>query len=203
MHGIPVDGASQCRILLAMGVKAKRRSRRGFAVALAAAALAMGSVNLILRGSEPGGIEDVQAFIFGEPDLGPVDFATLRRRRVPNDALACPPEACPHAAADIVPPDFPVPAERLRRIVAAVAAAEPRAELVFDDPSAEQDRYVVRSRLLRFPDTVDVRVIGRGEGRSTLAIYSRSRIGFVDFGVNRARIARWLERVAAAAREGA
>jgi uncharacterized protein (DUF1499 family) len=191
-------------MLLAMGVKAKRLSRRGFTGALAAAALAVGSANLILRGSEPGGIEDVHAFMFGKPDLGAVDFATLRRRRVPNDALACPPEACPNALPDIVPPVFPVPGERLRRIVTAVATAEPRTELIFSDRWAEQDRYLVRSRLLRFPDTVDVLVIGQGEGRSTLALYSRSQIGFVDFGVNRARIARWLERVGeVAAREGA
>ena len=45
---------------------------------------------------------------------------------------------------------------------------------------------------MRFPDTVDVEVFPAGENQSTLAIYSRSLIGRKDFGVNRARITRWL-----------
>jgi uncharacterized protein (DUF1499 family) len=48
---------------------------------------------------------------------------------------------------------------------------------------------------MRFPDTVDALVVGRGEGRSTVALYSRSQVGYSDLGVNRARIARWLERI--------
>jgi uncharacterized protein (DUF1499 family) len=35
-------------------------------------------------------------------------------------------------------------------------------------------------------------VLPAGAGRSTLAIYSRSLVGRKDFGVNRARIQRWL-----------
>jgi hypothetical protein len=31
--------------------------------------------------------------------------------------------------------------------------------------------------VLRFPDTIDALIIGQDEGRSTLALYSRSRIG--------------------------
>jgi uncharacterized protein (DUF1499 family) len=46
-----------------------------------------------------------------------------------------------------------------------------------------------------FPDTVVVRFFKRPGGRSTLALYSRSQLGKSDFGVNRARIARWLEKL--------
>jgi len=51
---------------------------------------------------------------------------------------------------------------------------------------------VQHTRLMRFPDTIDLEVFPAGEGQSTLAIYSRSLIGRKDFGVNRARITRWL-----------
>jgi uncharacterized protein (DUF1499 family) len=45
-------------------------------------------------------------------------------------------------------------------------------------------------------------VIEQGPNLSTLALYSRSQIGRSDFGVNRRRIERWVERIGAlAARE--
>ena len=58
------------------------------------------------------------------------------------------------------------------------------------------ERYIQRSRLMGFPDTIVVRFLERPEGRSTLALYSRSQLGRGDFGVNRARIERWLEKLA-------
>jgi uncharacterized protein (DUF1499 family) len=161
-----------------------------------------GFATLIRLGPEPGGIEDMWTALFGPADAGAVDFATLRRRRAPSDALACPPDACPFAEPDIVPPVFPVEGARLRAIVAEAARADPDTELVFAERWAEHDRYVARSKVLRFPDTINAEIIGQGEGRSTLALYSRSRIGLYDFGVNRARLRRWLDRIGAAAERG-
>ncbi len=46
---------------------------------------------------------------------------------------------------------------------------------------------------MHFPDTIDVNVMPAGAGQSTLAIYSRSLLGSRDFGVNKARVARWLQ----------
>jgi len=131
--------------------------------------------------------------LFGSPDLGPVDFGTLRRRRSPNDALACPHGFCPGAEPDFVPPVFPVPGERLRVIVADIALSEPNMALVHSDPA--QDRYLVRTRLMRFPDTIVVQIIEIGKDRSTLAAYSRSQIGRSDLGVNRRRLERWIARI--------
>ena len=161
---------------------------------IAAALAGLGLAALVRRGAEPGGIQDALALVFGNPDLGPVDFSTLERRATPNDALACPPDLCP-AKADFAPPDYPVPADRLRAIVAAVAVAEAGTERIASDPAGE-DRYLARSRVFRFPDTISVRVFARGGGRSTLALYSRSQIGLGDFGVNRARLVRWLDGIA-------
>lgn len=164
------------------------------------AALGVGA--LLWRGPEPGGIDDLWSALFGKPDLGPVDFARLARRSSPNDALACPAGACPGARADLESPVLPVDGERLRRIVAEVALSEPGTEIVYQGRWEDQDRYVVRSRLLRFPDTVDTLVTGAGEGRSSVAIYSRSQVGYSDLGVNRARVERWLGRIAERARRG-
>jgi uncharacterized protein (DUF1499 family) len=73
-----------------------------------------------------------------------------------------------------------------------VIASEPRVSVAEANEATLTDRYVQRSERLGFPDTIVVRFLDRMEGRSTLALYSRSRLGKGDFGVNRARIVRWL-----------
>lgn len=131
--------------------------------------------------------------VFGSPDLGPVDFKTLKRRRSPNDALACPRDFCPEHRVDFEPPVWEIPAARLRGLIAEAAAAEPGTVLV--DRGEEQDRFVVRTPLMRFPDTVVAQAIPCGDSRSTLALYSRSQIGRSDLGVNKRRLERWVERI--------
>lgn len=151
---------------------------------------------LIWRGAEPGGIDDLWQAVAGPPDLGPVAFEVLVRRARPNDALACPEGVCRRARPDILSPVFPVPAERLRAIVAQVAAEDPETQLVYTARHEDQDRYVARTPLMRFPDTINVQVVPISADESTLALYSRSQIGYSDRGVNRRRIERWLERIA-------
>jgi uncharacterized protein (DUF1499 family) len=171
-------------------------AKTGFWIAVVGGALfALGFVGLVRRGSEPGGIEDVWSRIFGPPDLGPIDFQTFRRRKTPNDALACPPGFCANAEPDIAPPLYPVSGERLRLIVAEAATADPDTQPIYAGRWDDHDRYLARSRVFRFPDTIDVLVIERAANQATLAIYSRSQIGRSDLGVNRARIERWLSRV--------
>ena len=132
--------------------------------------------------------------VFGTPDLGPVDFETLSRRSSPNDALVCPPGLC-KAASDLSSPVFEVDARQLREAMINALASRPRLSLVNCDDTTLTDRYVQRSALVGFPDTIVIRYINQPEGRSTLAIYSRSQIGYGDMGVNRARIERWLQEL--------
>lgn len=133
--------------------------------------------------------------MFGPADLGPVEFETLVRRVSPNDALACPPRRC-KANSDLLPSTFAIDAQGLRAAMAQVIASEPNIENVGTDDVAMTERYVQRTSLLRFPDTIVVRYFQQepGEG-STLAIYSRSQLGYSDMGVNKARIARWLDKL--------
>jgi uncharacterized protein (DUF1499 family) len=156
--------------------------------ALAAAGLAAG-IAAIVWGV---GLERVWT-AFGPADLGPVAFETLQRRTTPNDALACPPDIC-RAPADLAAPVFAVSAAELRQAFGRVIASEP--DVTQAGSGVLGERYIQRSRWLRFPDTIEVRYIARGEARSTIALYSRSQLGRGDLGVNRARIARWLEKLA-------
>jgi uncharacterized protein (DUF1499 family) len=132
--------------------------------------------------------------LFGPADLGPVTFDTLIRRTSPNDALACPPGICT-AKSDVTPPIFAISGPELEKAFAKVIASEPRVELVASDDSGLTQRYVQRTRIMRFPDTIVVKFIDLGDGRSTIALYSRSQLGESDFGVNRARIERWIGKL--------
>ena len=132
--------------------------------------------------------------LFGPADLGLVAFETLKRRATPNDALACPAGLCT-ARSDRAPPVFAVDVNTLRAAMAAIVAGGARIQSVSADDAPPTDRYIQRSALLGFPDTIVVRYLALPEGRSTLAIYSRSQLGRSDLGVNLARIDRWLARL--------
>ena len=133
--------------------------------------------------------------VFGEPDLGPVSFEQLERRASPNDALACSEDVCT-ASVDIKAALYPVTARELSIAFAKVIASEPRVTTVDADEPALTDRYIQRTERLGFPDTIVVQFFDRPGGQSTLAIYSRSQLGESDLGANKARIERWLSKLA-------
>ena len=137
--------------------------------------------------------------LFGPADLGPISFETLVRRTSPNDALACPADIC-KAKSDVAPPEFAMNAHDLRLAFGKAIGSEPRLLEVAPDDATLTDRYVQRSRLMHFPDTVVVRFCDRPGGRSTVALYSRSQLGKGDMGVNLARVERWLAELEAVAR---
>jgi uncharacterized protein (DUF1499 family) len=129
--------------------------------------------------------------LFGPADLGNVDFATLVRRTTPNEALACLPEFCA-AKADVAAPVFRQPFAEVFLAVQDAMAREPRLEQVAADDAQGTLRFVQRSRLLGFPDTIDVKVVETADGGSAMLIYSRSQLGRGDMGVNLARVERWI-----------
>lgn len=136
--------------------------------------------------------------LFGPADLGSVIFEQLERRTTPNDALACPQGLC-KAKSDVTSPLFKSSARDLRAAFEKVIASEVEIVQVDSNEEVLTDRYIQRSRLMQFPDTVVVRFLDQPAGQSTLAIYSRSQLGESDLGVNRQRIERWLEKLTNAA----
>jgi hypothetical protein len=161
-------------------------------------AAALVFVIAVWRGDSTFGIASLWQRLAGPADLGPVDFAAIIRSPTGNDALICPPDLCGATRTDGVAPVFLVPAARLRDAVRAIEADDPDVFALASGGAPEQDRYLARTRLMRFPDTVNVRFIELGGGRSTLALYSRSQIGRSDFGANKARLAGWIRLLRAA-----
>ena len=127
------------------------------------------------------------------------DFATLVLHEKPNQYLALPPgfasAAVPHGES----PVFDLPVAELERRALDVIRMQPRVTAIASDPARRQYAFVQRTALLRFPDTVTVRFVDFGDGRSSVALYSRSKVGHSDLGANRTRAGAWLEAIAGAA----
>jgi len=69
----------------------------------------------------------------------------------------------------------------------AVAGAASRTESLDGDESSGLFTFVTRSRLIGFPDYTTIQLVG-----DVLSIQARSRFGYGDGGVNRARVLAWL-----------
>jgi len=141
------------------------------------------------------GRERTWELLAGPADLGAVDLATLTRRSTRNDALLCRDNFCPAAIAGLPGSIYKVGAADLAAEFDAGIAGEAHLQRVDDGADPLYRRYVQRSAGLRFPDTVDVRFFPLSEDRSYLVIYSRSQLGYGDFGVNRKRILRWIGHI--------
>jgi uncharacterized protein (DUF1499 family) len=157
--------------------------------------LVAGAIGVIMLEKRPGyGAYYGLAKLTGSRlDIGPVNFATLTRHNTPNDALICPAARCPDAKPDAEPKIYVVPPPELLARLKKIALAEPGTSELRCEPNCDHvARILQHSRLMRFPDTIDVEVFPTGDNQSTLALYSRSLIGRGDMGVNRARLTRWL-----------
>ena len=78
---------------------------------------------------------------------------------------------------------------------------EPGLEQVDADSGQGTLRFVQRSQLMRFPDTINVKVVPTADGGSAVLIYSRSQLGKGDMGVNLDRVKRWIDLIVTTARK--
>jgi hypothetical protein len=105
--------------------------------------------------------------------------------------LACPADYC-SAAEAMVSPIFDMPWERLYDYWTEVISGEKRILSIPTQANARQFVYIQHSPVFRFPDIITVEFVPLGPERSSIAIFSRSRYGKLDFRKNRKRVERWL-----------
>lgn len=74
-----------------------------------------------------------------------------------------------------------------------IALARPKVQRVAGDPANGFVTYVQRTKLMAYPDYISVRVSEAEGGGAKVSIYSRSRYGRSDFGMNKARVRSWLK----------
>ncbi len=124
-----------------------------------------------------------------------MDFPTLKLGRKPNQFLMAPAGLCQTATPHAESPVFGVAASDLMQLLLDLARGEDRVTIANVSKDALAAKLVARSRVFRFPDVIDCQVLPVDSGSSTLAVYSRARYGYRDFGVNRARIEDWVARL--------
>lgn len=131
-----------------------------------------------------------------EDALRPGERVAIRELRDPlpgNSYLSCPPDYC--AATATPSPSFARPADRLEQDWRHMLASEPGIVIVADEPAQYRLIVIQHTKLLRFPDVVTAEFVALDHDRSSVAVYSKSRYGSGDFGTNRKRILRWLDRL--------
>jgi uncharacterized protein (DUF1499 family) len=116
-----------------------------------------------------------------------VDPQTAERGPKPNQFLIRASDG------DADSPVFDMTAGDLAQVFDDYAMSRPRVTRLAGSPEQLWLTYIQRSKWFGFPDYVSVRTIPAGAGRSTLAVFSRSRYGGSDLGVNAARITAWVK----------
>ncbi|MCH8111344.1 MAG: DUF1499 domain-containing protein [Proteobacteria bacterium] len=124
-----------------------------------------------------------------------MNFEDFQLKTSPNQYLLCPKGMSTRAKPNDDSPIFDVPIEALQRVWREVALRQPRVAMIRDDREINQCEFVQRSLVFRFPDTMTVEFFAIDDERSTCAVYSRSKYGYGDLGVNRRRVRKWVRLV--------
>jgi uncharacterized protein (DUF1499 family) len=97
---------------------------------------------------------------------------------------------------EMVSPVYPVPPAALMAAFDRMAMAQPNTRRLAGTPDGDgYVTYIQRTPTVGYPDYISVRVVPAGDGGSALVIFSRSRFGQSDLGVNKARITEWLAKL--------
>jgi len=121
-----------------------------------------------------------------------VDPLTAERPVSPNTYFVAP-QNMVDALVDLEAPIYAVPAIIMANAFNDYVITQPNALAIDGSVDALWLTYVQRTPTLKMPDYITVKFIELEEGKSTIAIYSRSRYGYGDMGVNKARITAWLQ----------
>ncbi|MEO1656212.1 MAG: DUF1499 domain-containing protein [Pseudomonadota bacterium] len=117
-----------------------------------------------------------------------IDFTTLKVPSSPNTWVVAPEGYLTTAKADTAAPVYSQDPDAVFEKLVAIVKATPRTSSVKADPATRHISYSARVAFTVFRDDVDISVIEAGNGGSTLVAYSRSRVGYSDFGVNERRL---------------
>ena len=80
-----------------------------------------------------------------------------------------------------------------------IALAQPKVSVLAGRAENGHVTYVQRTNLMAYPDYISVKITAENGGKSRLSIYSRSRFGRSDLGVNKARVKAWIAALGPAA----
>jgi len=119
-----------------------------------------------------------------------INFKTLKRPPKPNTCLVAPDDYCLAADPDFAPPTRNTSAPDLFSKLSEMIAAQKPFSRVESDANKLRLKFIATTGLLRFKDDVDIEIIPVDDDHATLAIYSRSRVGYSDLGANQKRVSK-------------
>ena len=120
-----------------------------------------------------------------------VEFGHLSAKAKPGRFLMCPQDYCSRPP-NAVSPVFDMEWERLRDLWSETVARQRRVKLVAGDGERRKITYVQHSALLRLPDIVTIEFVDLPGGKSSFAIESRPRYGWLEFGSSETRVRDWV-----------
>ncbi len=89
---------------------------------------------------------------------------------------------------------FDVKQMKLSQIVMDYAGQQYRTELLANTDDGQLFTFIQRSKLIAYPDYITIKIAPQGDG-SQLSVFSRSRFGYRDFGVNKLRVDTWVDGI--------
>ncbi len=89
-------------------------------------------------------------------------------------------------------PVFDMTTSELTKMFDDFVLSQPRVKRVAGSVGQQMITYVQRTKIIRYPDYITIKVTPAGTEQSQLEIFSRSRFGYSDLGVNKQRIDGWL-----------
>ncbi|MEM6748692.1 MAG: DUF1499 domain-containing protein [Pseudomonadota bacterium] len=117
-----------------------------------------------------------------------IDFSTLEVPSSPNTWVIAPEGYLTTAEADVTAPVFDQAPSEVFAALVKIVEDTPRRSAIDADTETLHLSYVARVAFTLFLDDVDIAVLETEDGGSTLVAYSRSRVGYSDFGVNERRL---------------
>lgn len=126
----------------------------------------------------------------------PISFKDKTLTSRPNQFLVCPQDYCadtPH----MISPAFPVARAELAEAWDAIMAGKSQFQQLKSGDYSAQRQYEERSKLIGFPDRMSVQFLTVSPTSSSVAIYSRSKYGYSDLGVNETRVVRLMSELKA------
>lgn len=125
--------------------------------------------------------------------MEPLNLQNPALPTTPNYAFAAPKVL--NFNADLMSPIFPVDSNRAAKKVVDYIQQQPRIETLKVDWNNLHFVFIQRTRVFRFPDQIEIKVIPIDGGHSSVLMLSRAQYGYYDFGVNQRRIKGWLKDI--------
>jgi uncharacterized protein (DUF1499 family) len=123
----------------------------------------------------------------------PLDFARFRKINRPNQCLALPAGFAAAQSADVTSGVFTASIDQVRDAWLEIVRGAGRVSGIRQLEG--QIEAIQRTPLVGFPDWIALPV-DLGNGKASICVFSRSKFGYRDMGVNKKRVLEWLALLA-------